>query len=50
MTKILSLLTLGVLSLNLWAVTPENFSEDADAFRKAVANKERILVDFSAHW
>ena len=48
--KLFSLLLLGLMSFSLFAETPANFSEDMTDFQNALDAKERVIVDFSAHW
>ena len=48
--NLFTILVLGLMSLNLFAETPKGFSEDMTEFKKAVDAKERVIIDFSAHW
>jgi len=48
--NLFTILVLGLMSLNLFAETPKNFSEDMTEFKEALEAKERVIIDFSAHW
>jgi len=48
--NLVSILVLGLMSLSIFAETPTSFSEDMTEFQKALDAKERVIIDFSAHW